>query len=146
MSLDILQRKLYLITTYLDELQSISNYSFEEYTQNYFIKYSTERILQLIIDTIISVNNKLLIFRSVKPGEDYSNSLIKMDELGIFPIEFCEQLLPLGVLYDQLVNIHEYEDINDRVVYNSISVALKYYKQYLQYIEEYLDKMLDSSK
>ena len=55
----------------------------------------------------------------------------------IIPIEFALKIAPSTGLRNILV--HEYEEINDEVVYNSINTCLQYYLEYMNLINQYLN-------
>jgi len=42
--------------------------------------------------------------------------------------------------------VHEYEEIDDEIVYNSIQKTIANYKKYIKKIESYLKKIENSSR
>jgi len=57
-------------------------------------------------------------------------------ELNIIPTNFALKIAPSTGLRNILV--HEYEDINDEIVYHSIGTCLEYYLEFLDLINQYL--------
>jgi uncharacterized protein YutE (UPF0331/DUF86 family) len=79
----------------------------------------------------------LLKMHGNKGAVDYFNSFIDIAEQDIIPIEFALKIAPSTGLRNILV--HEYEEINDEVVYNSINTCLQYYLEYMNLINQYLN-------
>lgn len=133
---ELIHRKLTKLIQYLNELDGIKNYSFNEYLKNYFIKRTTERLLQLIVEVATDINSYLLVEADNPPPKNYYESFILLSRNGILKEDFAEQIAPSTGLRNRLV--HEYEAINDEIVYKSIPTALKMYREYIKTIEEYL--------
>jgi hypothetical protein len=57
---EVLQEKLIKMSQYITELKQLSAYTYEEYADDMKIKYSVERLLQLIIDLALDINNMIL--------------------------------------------------------------------------------------
>ena len=92
--------------------------------------------MQLIVECATDINNMLLKMQGNKGATDYFNSFIDIAEQDIIPIEFALKIAPSTALRNILV--HEYEEINNKVVYNSISTCLQYYLEYMDLINQYL--------
>jgi uncharacterized protein YutE (UPF0331/DUF86 family) len=71
-----------------------------------------------------------------KGAVDYYNSFINLAEQDIIPMDFALKIAPSTGLRNILV--HEYEEIDDKVVYNSINPCLQYYLEYMDLINRYL--------
>lgn len=138
MTPDVIRRKLIKLTSYLEELHPISKYSFVEYLDNYFIYRTAERIIQLIVDTAVDINSHILLIENIEPAVDYFTSFLKLSELKIIPEEFAKMIAPSTGLRNRIV--HEYDNIENILVYNSIAKSINFFKQYLYYIEKYLEQ------
>jgi len=128
--------KLDKIQTYYTELKSLSFISLNEYISNSIYRRAVERTMQLIVECATDINNMLLKMQGSKGAADYFNSFIDIAELGIIPIEFALKIAPSTGLRNILV--HEYEEINNEIVYNSINTCLQYYLEYMDFINQYL--------
>ena len=60
------------------------------------------------------------------PASDYFNSFINLIELEVLNEDFANEIAPSTGLRNRLV--HEYERINDEIVYNNIDKTISYYK------------------
>jgi len=121
---------------YYTELKSLAAISREEYMHNSVYRRAVERTLQLIVECATDINNMLLKMHGNKGANDYFNSFIDIAELDIIPVEFALKVAPSTGLRNILV--HEYEAIDDEIVYNSMNVCLICYLEYIDLINRYL--------
>jgi len=128
--------KLDKLYVYYEELKNISIISLEEYNHNIIYRRAIERTMQLIVECATDINNMLLKVYGKKGSTDYFNSFIDISELNIIPTNFALKIAPSTGLRNILV--HEYEDINDEIVYHSIGTCLVYYLEYMDLINQYL--------
>ncbi len=134
----LIRRKLSKLVQSLDELSEIEEYTLEEYLQNFFISRTTERLIQLIVETATDINGHLIIEAGRKPPETYYDSFIILGRLNIISSELAENLAPSAGLRNRIV--HEYDEIIDKIVYESVNDALNLYRQYVKEIEDYCFK------
>ncbi len=71
------------------------------------------------------------------PARDYFNSLIDLAEHEVIARSFALEIAPSTGLRNILV--HEYEKVDDSIVYHSIGKVLSCYRQYLKELSAYLD-------
>ena len=62
-----------------------------------------------------------------------------MIELDVLEEEFAYDIAPSTGLRNRLV--HEYEEIDDKIVYNSIDKTVSYYKKYIKEIYNYINNL-----
>jgi uncharacterized protein YutE (UPF0331/DUF86 family) len=124
------------LQNYYSELKSLSSISLDEYLGNSIYRRAVERTLQLIVESATDINNMLLKMLGQKGAVDYYNSFINLAEQDIIPMDFALKIAPSTGLRNILV--HEYEEIDDKVVYNSINPCLQYYLEYMDLINRYL--------
>jgi uncharacterized protein YutE (UPF0331/DUF86 family) len=129
--------KLDKLQGYYTELKSLASITLEDYMNNPIYRRATERTMQLIVESATDINNMLLKMHGQKGATDYFNSFIDIAELNIIPIDFALKIAPSTGLRNILV--HEYETINDKLVYHSISTCLTYYLEYMELINAYLN-------
>jgi len=134
---ELVRRKLNKLIQYLQELESIKNYTLKEYLDNFFIKRTTERLLQMIVETATDINGHIIVDNGNPPPKDYYESFILLAQQGIIDKKFAEKLAPSAGLRNRLV--HEYDDINDKIVFKNVTTALNMYRKYIEIIEEYLE-------
>ena len=119
MTSEVLARKLKFMTKYLHELKTYKEVSFEQYLKDH---YAVERILELLIITACDIIFHLLTERNEPPPTTYGSAFIRAGEIGLIEKKLSESLSQAAGMRNILV--HVYEDINDRLVYESIQGAL----------------------
>lgn len=139
----IVRRKLNKMIEYLGQLEEVNQYTMENYLDNFFVKRTAERLIQLIVETATDINGHLIVSSGHKPPADYYTSFIKLSEYQIVNQKFAEEIAPSAGLRNRLV--HEYEEIDDQIVYKSIQKTIESYKKYIKKIENYLKNIKNSS-
>jgi len=138
---DFIRRKISLIQDELAHLVELSRFSFNEVVSDFVKQSALERILERIISRAIDVNNHLLselANKDTSPPKDFKETFVRMADLGVYPVEFAEQISrSVGT---RNVLVHEYDKVDYRKIYNSISDCLRDYHQYCEYILEFLGK------
>ncbi|MBD0266954.1 MAG: DUF86 domain-containing protein [Cyanobacteria bacterium Co-bin8] len=133
---EIILRKLQVMLRNLGLLQRHSSASEQEFLGNVEQQLIVERLLHLIIEAAIDINNHLLVSNSQPPSDTYFNSFIQVGRLGLLPAELAQRLAPSAGLRNRLV--HEYDDLNLVLVYQAIKFALAQYPQYVEAIQAHL--------
>lgn len=121
---------------YYNELKSFSNLSLDEYKSNIIVKRAIERQIQLVVECTTDINNMILKRIAEAPPKDYFNSFIDLAEHNVLSMDYALEIAPSTGLRNIIV--HQYEQINDEIVYASIDKIFKYYKQYIDIISKYL--------
>ena len=132
----IIETRLELIGRYLDHLKKFEGISLDDYLNSFEQQLITERLLQLMTQAAIDINDHIL--SKLKSGESYTN-FDAFTELGKYQIitpELAKQIAPSSGLRNRLV--HEYDDIDPNQVFKSISFALQQYPLYVRQINSYL--------
>lgn len=134
---NLIKEKLKRILNYLEELNPILKISYKQYRENYTNYRTTERNIQLIVDTAVDINDNFILAKNANPPVDYYESFIKMGEFKILPIDLTKKLASSTGLRNKLV--HEYEKIDDNLLYLEAKKNLKNYLEYVKLINEYLE-------
>jgi len=132
----LVRQKLNKLTENLNQLKKIEEYSFEEYQDNFFIKRTAERLLQLIVETATDINGHILVEEKQSAPDSYYDSFIKLGEARVISQNLAEELAPSAGLRNRLV--HEYDEIKDEIIYKTITKAIDQYEQYVEEIHEHL--------
>ena len=133
---ELVRRKLNKLIQYLNEISGIIDYTFQDYLDNYFIKRTTERLLQLIVEVATDINGHIAIDAGNCPPKNYFESFIILAELEVIDRELAKKLAPSAGMRNRLV--HEYEEIDDKIVYENIPEAIVMYNKYITQVEAYL--------
>ena len=133
-----IERKLKLLAEYLNELEQISQASYKQYQTDFQVKRTAERLIQLVVEVATDVNGLLSVGLGESPPQDYFTSFTQLSQLGILPEDFAQTLAPTTAIRNRLV--HEYDRVDDRLVYISIKPILEEFTQYLDAIRKYVQK------
>jgi len=136
---DLVRRKLSRLNVYLEKLAPIMQKKFEDYVSDFYLKTSAERLIQLIVECAADVNNHVLVETKNRPAEDYSSSFVRAAEIGLISKGLAFRLKSLGGMRNILV--HEYMEIDDEKVYNTLPEAVRDFKQYMKEAYEFIKKI-----
>ena len=137
---EFVQRKIKLIQEDLSNLEPLAAFTFTQLAQDP-IKYSAlERLLERIITRAIDVNNHCLaeLAKGSEPIRSYYETFLRLADLGVYPENFAKEIAPSAGLRNVLV--HEYDQVDQRQVWQSLGKALAQYAQYCNYLITFLEK------
>lgn len=133
---DLILSKLLKIKNYIQELKTFSNITFEEYKRDFIKKRAVERLILLLVEVATDINSYVIVEIGKNPPTDYYDSFIKAIEIGLISKQLGEKLAPSAGLRNRLV--HEYDEINDDIVFNSINEVTKLYTTFIKEVNDYL--------
>lgn len=134
----VVRRKLRKLEEYVDQLSRLQPESFEAYKASVLHRRAIERLLQLLVEVASDINTHVLVSLGSPPPDDYYDGFIRMGESGVIPQELALRLAPSAGARNILV--HEYEVIDDRIVYESVPNALADFRAYGRALLKYLDR------
>ena len=134
--MEVVIEKLIKMREYIEQLGKIKPNTFDEYIRNLISKYAVERLIQLVVDLALDINNILLAYVKEPPAPDYYNSFIDLSECNVLERSFAFSIAPSTGLRNRLV--HEYERINDEVIYKSIDKIIDMYNSYMATVNEFI--------
>ncbi|BAY90208.1 MULTISPECIES: type VII toxin-antitoxin system HepT family RNase toxin [unclassified Tolypothrix] len=132
----IVTTRLEFIARYLDNLKRFEAITWDDYLNNIDNQLITERLLQLMAQAAIDINDHIL--SKLNPGNSNTNfeAFIELGNYGVITPELAKQLAPSSGLRNRLV--HEYDDIDPQQVFRAISFALQQYPLYVRQVNSYL--------
>lgn len=136
----ILRRKVKLIYEDIEKLRPLGDLTYKEVAKDYFKWHTAERLLERIITRAIDINRHTIaeIGTGAEKVRDHFDSFIAMGQLGVIPKALAKKIAPSTSLRNRLV--HNYNDTDDRTVFNSIGDALKQYTLYCDAILTFIDQ------
>lgn len=133
----VICKKLRILMKYYKELKKIvEGLTLQIYLDDVFRRRAIEREIQLIVECATDINNMILRKIKAEPAQDYFNSFIDLAENDVLDMDFALEIAPSTGLRNILV--HEYQQIDDKIVFNSIQKVLIFYMQYIEIISKYL--------
>lgn len=133
----VVRRKMQRIVEALRGLGDIEGLGWGEYARRTIERNAAERMLQMLVDAAVDINLHVISSSGRDLPEDSYGSFIAMGSAGILDPELAEKLAPAAGLRNRLV--HQYDDLDDRKVWESISVAQTLMPRYLKALESYLE-------
>jgi uncharacterized protein YutE (UPF0331/DUF86 family) len=137
--IETIRQKLGRILEDLKLLEPIARLSYGQYMEQVYQRKAAERLLQTIIEAAIDVNNHLLVGSGYPPARDYQQSFLDVaDKMDVLERDLAMALAPSAGLRNRLV--HEYDRVDDAIVFASIGETLRHYPRYAQAVLEYLER------
>jgi uncharacterized protein YutE (UPF0331/DUF86 family) len=137
---DFLTRKAKMIQEELAHLEEFKQYSFDEIAKDFRKLAVVERLLEKIIMRAIDINQHIIaeMGNGVQESRGYEQTFLGLAELGVYPEEFAKTVAPSAGLRNRLV--HEYDKLDQEIIYKSVGEALEQYAKYCDYILKYAEK------
>lgn len=134
--IELILRKTKLLEEDLAQLKNYRDLKLEEYLDNKEIQLVVERLLEKVTGRLIDINYHILREEYEIMPEDYYNSFIEMGKNKIITPEFAEEIAKSAGLRNALA--HEYEKIDQSLIFKAIGIALTQIPQYLQKVINFL--------
>ena len=113
----------------------------EIFIQEDLYQASSERYLQMAIESCLNIGNRLIsLYQFKKPvdtPETYADIFIGMRRIGVVDDVFCQRLVKMAKFRNRLV--HLYWEIDKETLYGFIQDDLNDFKLFEQKIVEYLN-------
>lgn len=136
---EFIEKKIESIEKYSQKVEEVFKFSLKEMKED-FLKYRTlERLLQLIVDEMIDVNNHLIRRLNLRSPDDFQGTFLILAENNILPEDFAKKVAPLVGLRNRLV--HRYEEIDLDLFLNTLLSEKEDFKEYIKFINQYLEKI-----
>lgn len=136
---ELVTRKLLLITQDLDAMAPFAAKPIALFLESRIDQAVVERLLERMIGRMIDVNYHLITEGGQPPPPDYHASFLKLAELKIVDADFARRIARCAGLRNRLV--HEYEEIDPRIVFEAVQAARDDIVGYLRSVEAYLDAL-----
>lgn len=126
---DVVQAKLRLLRTLLDDLAPYRERSAEDLERDRTARYVVERILTSLVDVAVGLNLHLVVGAGEAVPGDQRSSFLRLGDLGLIDAELAARLAPSAGLRNVLV--HAYADIDLAKVAAAIAPALDDFASYV---------------
>lgn len=131
--------RLKFIADNLQELRRFESMTIEDYLNSFDHRIISERILELIVQAAVDINEHIL--TRIQQIESVTNreSFLQAEQYGIISHELAEELSKSAGLRNILA--HRYLEIDYVKLFDAIKSALIYYPIYIQQISEYINRL-----
>lgn len=139
---EYVERKLHLIADELDRLGQFADIKYDELIADEIRLAAIERILERIVVRAIDVNEHLIASLSAAETErttrlTYRDSFLRLAGLGVLDESSALQIASSAGLRNILV--HEYNDLDHRILHAAIPTALQQYYAYVKSVRQFVD-------
>lgn len=129
-------KKMEEIDGYLKELEESLKFSDKEILADSGRLHIAERLLQLIVDAMIDINQHFIRELNLTLSEDFQSTFYTLGENNILPLNFTQKIAPVVGLRNRIV--HRYEELDKTLFITSLRKNYADFKLYLKYINDYL--------
>lgn len=133
----LIEKKLQQISEYMDELKPIAEkMNVDEILRDYFKFHTAERLLQLIVDTMVDINIHIIKEKSLHVPDDFQSTFIILAENNILPRDFALKIAPVVGLRNRI--IHRYDSLNKKQFIEELKKNYQDFKDYMILIQKQL--------
>lgn len=132
-------QKLEQICGYLKEVEELFKFSDEEILTDSGRVHIAERLLQLIVDTTIDVNQHFIGELNLKISDDLQGTFYILGENKILPEDFAQKIASVVGLRNRI--IHRYESLDKELFIKTFRKNYSDFKSYINFINQYLIKI-----
>ena len=136
---DLVTRKLLLITRDLEALGPIAVKELATYLATPLDEIVVERYLERVIGRMIDINYHLITESGHPPPADYYASFTALADLKILDREFASRIVGCAGLRNRIV--HEYNDLDSAKVHEALQAAMHDIPVYLTKVRDYTSRL-----
>lgn len=128
------------LSEYLAELETLRQIDKEEFRTVSEHRRATERLLQIAIETLINIGNRIISSMGFRSAEDYADVFRVLAENGVIDEDFSAILVNMARFRNRLVHIYwrvNLEELYD-VLQNRLDDFARFEKCILDFIERSL--------
>ncbi|MFP4684175.1 MAG: type VII toxin-antitoxin system HepT family RNase toxin [Ectothiorhodospira sp.] len=137
---DFIRRKLQLIGEDLGRLVRFKDLTLDELLADDIRLAAVERIIERIVMRAVDVNEHLLAERLPPDARStrltYRDTFLALADVGLCTPEFAREIATSAGLRNILV--HDYNDVDRRILHRSIGSCLRDYKRYVEQVEAFI--------
>ncbi|HTP08733.1 MAG TPA: DUF86 domain-containing protein [Anaerolineae bacterium] len=113
-----IERRLDRLNECLLKLEPLRPRPLAEFQTDAYLRDIVERNLEVAAQCCIDIANRIIALENAPRPADYYEGLLRLGEIGVLPMEFAQQIAPLGGFRNILV--HEYLNIEWSIVYDNL--------------------------
>ena len=130
--------KLNEILINLDETKQLFKFSDKEILSDYLKYHTAERLFQLIVDSMLSINHHFIKELNLKISEDLQGTFYVLGKTNVLPEHFALKIAPIVGLRNRI--IHRYESIDKMLFIKTFRKNYSDFEKYIKLISQYLEK------
>lgn len=131
-------QKIEQIVGYLKEVKDLFAFSDKEILTDSGRLHIAERLLQLVVDTMIDINQHFIGELDLKSSEDLQGTFYILGENNVLPLDFAQKIASVVGLRNRIV--HRYEALDKELFIKTFRKDYPDFKTYIEFINGYLEK------
>src|SRR3989338_11495782 len=135
---DFIYKKLELIEKYREPLINLINEGIIKLKQDQIKLHAVERLLQLIVDTMIDINFHIIKQKAFPSSPDLEGTFSILGQNGVLDGQFAQKLAPVVGTRNRLV--HRYEEIDTDLFLENLQKNKDDFLEYARQIKTFVDK------
>lgn len=135
---ELIEKKMRNIAEYIGELEPILEIGNREIVEEKVKLRTIERLIQLIVDTAVDINEHIISEEKFTAADDYQSTFLALGEKGILPETFAKKIAPSVGLRNAVV--HQYEKIDLDRMLDAIRLNIADYREYIKLIGQFLKR------
>lgn len=121
----------------LQRLEPLQSKSLNEFLEDAYLRDIVERNLEVSAQCCIDIANRIITLEDALKPRDYYESILRLGELGILPMDFAQELAPIAGFRNILA--HRYLTIDWNEVYANLH-QLDFLYRFAELIREWKRK------
>lgn len=130
--------KLAEIEKYYQELIELLNLTDDEIINQSGRIHIAERLLQLIVDTTLDINQHFIKELNLEEANDFQSTFYILGRSNVLDKDFADKIAPVVGLRNRVV--HRYESLNKELFLKSLRENYYDFGEYIKQISNYLKK------
>jgi uncharacterized protein YutE (UPF0331/DUF86 family) len=124
----VIENKLRIIEQKLREIRSWDVRSFENFKQSSLLQNACERALQVAIEVMIDVSERILALEKISPLNTATENVEQLQKMGILKaeVEYPEMMKFRNFI------VHRYEKVDIEIVYNILHNKLNAFETFIR--------------
>lgn len=108
-----------------------------DFDEDPYLRDIVERNLEIAAQCCIDISHRIISLEKAQKPRDYFESIIRMADLGVLPLEFAQKIAPIAGFRNILV--HEYIGVDWNEVYRFLN-RMADLLQFAEYISDWMKK------
>ncbi|MBI4333737.1 MAG: DUF86 domain-containing protein [Chloroflexi bacterium] len=101
--------------------------------------HAAERLLQLVVDTMLDINQHFIRELKLTVSEDYQGTFHTLGENAVLPTAFAKRIAPVVGLRNRI--LHRYETPGKKLFVRTFKKNFPDFQKYVRLISTHLEKM-----
>ncbi len=132
----LIEKRLDTILKYCQEVDTLLEFSNNEIKDDTLKTHSLERLVQLVVDEIIDVNEYIIQVYNLPVPDDFQSTFLMLSKHNVFDEEFARQIAPVVGLRNRIV--HRYEEINLELLIDTVRKEKEDFKKFVSFVLKFI--------